>query len=41
MPQSRKDRIKVNKERLWQHLRVLCEEIGPRLSGTPGDERAV
>jgi len=41
MPQSRKSRIKVNKERLWQHLRVLCEEIGPRLSGTPGDERAV
>ncbi|HEV7215747.1 MAG TPA: M28 family peptidase, partial [Chloroflexota bacterium] len=23
------------------HLRALCLEIGPRLSGTPGDERAV
>ena len=31
----------VNRERLWSHLRVLCEEIGPRLSGTPADERTV
>ena len=31
----------VNRERLWNHLKVLCEEIGPRLSGTPADERAV
>ena len=31
----------VNRERLWDHLRVLCEEIGPRLSGTPADERTV
>jgi hypothetical protein len=31
----------VNQERLWDHLRVLCEEIGPRLSGTPADERSV
>jgi len=33
--------MKVNRERLWNHLRVLCEEIGPRLSGTPADERTV
>ncbi len=31
----------VNRERLWDHARVLCEEIGPRLSGTPADERTV
>ncbi len=31
----------LDHERVWAHLRVLCEEIGPRLSGTPGDERAV
>jgi len=31
----------VNRERLWDHVSVLCEEIGPRLSGTPADERAV
>jgi aminopeptidase YwaD len=31
----------VNEARLWEHLRFLCEEIGPRLSGTPADERAV
>lgn len=31
----------VDKARLWEHLRFLCEEIGPRLSGTPADERAV
>jgi aminopeptidase YwaD len=31
----------VNQERLWNHLKVLCEDIGPRLSGTPADERAV
>jgi aminopeptidase YwaD len=33
--------IEVNGERLWDHLRVLCEELGPRLSGTPSDERTV
>jgi hypothetical protein len=31
----------VDRARLWRHLRTLCEEIGPRLSGSPGDERAV
>jgi len=31
----------VNQERLWAHVSVLCEEIGPRLSGTPADERTV
>src|SRR5437879_2620765 len=31
----------IDQQRLWEHLRVLCEQIGPRLSGTPGDERAV
>jgi aminopeptidase YwaD len=31
----------VNRERLWNHLKVLCQDIGPRLSGTPADERAV
>jgi hypothetical protein len=31
----------VNPERLWDHVKVLCEEIGPRLSGTPADERTV
>ncbi len=31
----------VNRERLWNHVSVLCEEIGPRLSGTPADERTV
>ena len=31
----------VNRERLWDHVSVLCEEIGPRLSGTPADERTV
>ncbi len=33
--------MQVNRDRLWNHLQVLCEEIGPRLSGTPADERAV
>lgn len=33
--------IQIDPARLWEHLRVLCKEIGPRLSGTPGDERAV
>jgi aminopeptidase YwaD len=33
--------VQIDSNRLWHHLRVLCEEIGPRLSGTPGDERAV
>ena len=31
----------VNEGRLWDHLRVLGEEIGPRLSGTPADGRSV
>ncbi|NLW51420.1 MAG: Zn-dependent exopeptidase M28 [Candidatus Brocadiaceae bacterium] len=31
----------VNQERLWNHERVLCEEIGARLSGTPNDEKTV
>jgi hypothetical protein len=31
----------VDGARLWRHLRVLCEDIGPRLSGSPGDEQAV
>jgi len=31
----------LDNERLWSHLRVIGEEIGPRLSGTLGDERAV
>ncbi len=31
----------VNRDRLWGHVKVLCKEIGPRLSGTPGDERTV
>ncbi|MFC1716006.1 M28 family metallopeptidase [Candidatus Poribacteria bacterium] len=31
----------VNRERLWNHVNVLCEKIGPRLSGTPADERTV
>jgi aminopeptidase YwaD len=33
--------MRVNRERLWNHARTLCEEIGPRLSGTPADERSV
>lgn len=33
--------MRVDMERLWGHIRVLCEEIGPRLSGTPADERTV
>ena len=33
--------MKIEKERLWRHLSFLCEEIGPRLSGTPADERSV
>ena len=32
--------LKANQDRLWRHMPVLCEEIGPRLSGTAGDERA-
>ena len=31
----------VNRKRLWAHVSVLCEQIGPRLSGTPADERTV
>jgi len=30
----------VMPDRLWQHLVTLCEEIGPRLAGTPGGEKA-
>ena len=33
--------MRVDMERLWGHMEVLCEEIGPRLSGTPADERTV
>ena len=33
--------MRVNQERLWDHVSVLCEEIGPRLSGTPADDRTV
>ena len=33
--------MNVNKKRLWTHAAFLCKEIGPRLSGTPGEERAV
>src|SRR5919202_6891829 len=33
--------MRVDGERLWRHLHTLCVEIGPRLSGSPGDERAV
>jgi aminopeptidase YwaD len=33
--------LHINRERLWEHARILCEEIGPRLSGTPEDERTV
>ncbi|MBI3969984.1 MAG: hypothetical protein HY332_01735 [Chloroflexi bacterium] len=33
--------MRVSGNRLWSHLTTLCEEIGPRLSGTSGDERAV
>ena len=31
----------VDEARVWQHLKMLCEEIGPRLSGTAADEQAV
>lgn len=31
----------VDRERLWQHLEALCVDIGPRLSGTPADERSI
>ena len=30
----------IDRERLWGHAKVLCEEIGPRLSGTPAGARA-
>jgi len=33
--------MRVNEERLWEHLRFLCDEIGPRLSGTDADGRSV
>ncbi|MDQ1327683.1 MAG: hypothetical protein QG641_966 [Candidatus Poribacteria bacterium] len=39
--QMKNKAIHINRERLWEHARVLCEEIGPRLSGTPADERIV
>ena len=39
MPDSR--RPPVDQERLGGDLRTLCQDIGPRLSGTAGDERAV
>ncbi|MCK4282907.1 MAG: M28 family peptidase [Candidatus Brocadiae bacterium] len=33
--------MQAEKDRLWEHEKHLCEEIGPRLSGTPADERTV
>jgi Iap family predicted aminopeptidase len=33
--------MQVDKDRLWEHEKVLCVEIGPRLSGTRADERTV
>jgi hypothetical protein len=30
----------VNQERLWEHMKVLCEQIGARLMGTAGGGRA-
>lgn len=33
--------MQVDKDRLWEHEKVLAVEIGPRLSGTPADERTV
>lgn len=33
--------MNVDRDRLWRHLEMLCVDIGPRLSGSPGDERAV
>ncbi len=41
MAQQGERRLEVDQDRLWNHLRVLCEEIGPRLSGTPADEGTV
>jgi aminopeptidase YwaD len=32
---------RIDRDRLWRHLETLCLEIGPRLSGSPADERAV
>lgn len=32
--------LQPSHEGVWKHLQVLCEEIGPRLSGTPGDDWA-
>jgi aminopeptidase YwaD len=32
---------RVDGDRLWRHLEALCVDIGPRLSGSPEDERAV
>ncbi|MCE5215715.1 M28 family metallopeptidase [bacterium] len=32
--------LEPSQARVWKHLQVLCEEIGPRLSGTAGDDRA-
>jgi len=33
--------MEIDRDRLWEHLRYLCEQIGPRLSGTAADEEAV
>ena len=33
--------MQVDKDRLWEHEKMLCVEIGPRLSGTAADERTV
>ena len=35
------ENVPVDQERLWTHLETLCQDIGPRLSGTAADERAV
>lgn len=32
--------MQVDRERLWHHVEVLCQEIGPRLSGTAAEGRA-
>lgn len=32
---------RIDGDRLWRHLERLCGEIGPRLSGTSGDEQSV
>ena len=31
----------IDPKRLWKHMTVLCEDIGPRMAGSEGDRRAV